>query len=270
VADVAATLRVRRVKILLVGVLLVVSCGAAAAQDDDAIEADRPDVTNSTATVSPGLFQLETGVEYARTSAAASPQERRFSVQVTARAGLTDRLELRLEGEPIVALRGEDNATGLGDVSVGMKYRVLDAREGGSALGILPFVTLPAAEAPIGSERPDFGLVLLADLQLPWELQLAINAGLVGVGQSRPDGFVLQGRASASLSRELATSVSAFVELFWQSEEERRGRHSVGADGGVVWTVSRDVAVDAALATSLTGPLPDYALRTGVSVRFGR
>jgi hypothetical protein len=44
----------------------------------------------------------------------------------------------------------------------------------------------------------------------------------------------------------------------------------VGADAGVVWTVARDVAVDAAVATSLKGPLPDYALKTGVSVRFGR
>lgn len=257
-------------RILLVGLVLVMSCGAAGAQDDDTIDVDRPDVTNSTATVGPGLFQLETGVEYARTTVAASTDERRFAVQVTARAGLTDRLELRLEGEPLVALRGEHDPTGFGDLSVGLKYRVLDAREGGPALGILPFVTLPVAEAPIGSERVDVGLVLLADLELPWELQLGINAALVGVGQRRPDGMLLQGRASASVSRELATSVSTFVELFWASEEERRGRHTVGADVGVVWTVSRDVAVDAALATSLMGPLPDYAVRTGVSVRFGR
>jgi hypothetical protein len=66
-------------------------------------------------------------VEYARTRAAARADERRFALQVTARAGLTDRLELRLEGEPLVALRGEDDATGLGDLAVALKYRVLDA-----------------------------------------------------------------------------------------------------------------------------------------------
>lgn len=255
---------------LLVAVVLVISCGIAAAQDDPALEVDRPDVSNSTATVGPGVFQLETGVEYARSSAAASAAERRFALQVTLRAGLTDRLELRLEGEPLVTLRGEDPATGLGDLTVALKYRVLDARDGAPALGILPFVTLPVAEAPIGPERPDFGVVLLADFELPWQLGLGVNAALVGVGQSRPSGFLVQGLASASLSREVTKSLSAFVELFYASPDEREGRHMVGADAGVVWTVTRDVAVDAAVATSLKGPLPDYALRTGVSVRFGR
>lgn len=119
---------------LVVGLVLVASCGVAAAQDGDAIEVDRPDVTNSTATVGAGLFQ---------------------------------------------------------------------------------------------------------------------------------------GLASSSLGREVATSLSAFVELFRPSPDERDGRHALGADAGVVWTLTRDVAVDVALAPSLKGPLPDYALRTGASVRFG-
>jgi outer membrane putative beta-barrel porin/alpha-amylase len=258
------------VRTLLVAVVFVLSCGIAAAQDDGALEVDRPDVSNSTGTVGPGVFQLETGVEYARTSVAARAAERRFALQMALRAGLTDRLELRLEGEPLVALRGADDATGLGDLTVALKYRVLDAVDGAPALGILPFVTLPVAEAPIGSERPDFGVVLLADFELPWELALTVNAALVGLGQSRPSGFLFQGLASASLSREVAKSVSAFVEIFYASPDEREGRHMVGADAGVVWTVARDVALDAAVATSLKGPAPDYALRTGVSVRFGR
>jgi outer membrane putative beta-barrel porin/alpha-amylase len=258
------------VRALLVAVVLVISSNFAVAQDPGAIEVDRPDVSNSTSTVGPGVFQLETGVEYARTRAAAAADERRLALQMTVRAGLTDRLEVRLEGEPLVALRGEDSDTGLGDLTVALKYRVLDAIDGAPALGILPFVTLPVADAPIGSERPDFGVVFLADFALPWELALGVNAALVGLGQSRPRGFLFQGLVSAALSREVVKSLSAFVELFYASPEEREGRHMVGADAGVVWTVSRDVAVDAAIATSLKGPAPDYALRTGVSVRFGR
>src|SRR5687768_6214302 len=127
---------------------------------------------------------------------------------MTARAGLTDRLELRLEGEPLVALRGEQHATGLGDLTVGLKYRVLDAADGHPALGILPFVRLPVGDAPIGSERPAFGFVQLADLELPWRLKLSINTALAGIGQPRCGDFLLQGLASASLGREIATSLS--------------------------------------------------------------
>jgi hypothetical protein len=38
----------------------------------------------------------------------------------------------------------------------------------------------------------------------------------------------------------------------------------------VIWKVMRDLALDAAVSTSLLGALPDYGVRAGVSVRFGR
>jgi hypothetical protein len=129
---------------------------------------------------------------------------------------------------------------------------------------------LPTAQEPIGSERADFGLIGLASFDLPWRLGLDVNAGVAAIGQSHPNGFLVQGRASASLSRELTNSLSAFAEVFYASPDERDGRDMVGADVGVVWKVARDVALDAAVATSLAGALPDYALRAGVSVRFGR
>lgn len=259
-------------KTLLVAGALLVSCGAAAAQNGDTIEPDRPDVTNGTRTVAPGTVQIETGVEYARTRAAASEDERRWGFQLTLRTGLTERLEARLDGEPLVRLRGEQNATGLGAVTLSVKYRFLDAGEGSTlpALGVQPFVTLPTAQEPIGSERADFGLIALASFDLPWRLSLDVNAGVAAIGQSRPNGFLVQGRASASLSRELTKSLSVFGEVFYASADERDGRDMVGADAGVMWKVGRDVALDAAVATSLAGALPDYALRAGVSVRFGR
>src|SRR5947208_3473320 len=69
------------------------------------IETDRPDLTNGVKTVPPGAAQIETGVAYARRSIAASEAERRLAIEATLRVGLTDRLEVRLDGEPLVRLR---------------------------------------------------------------------------------------------------------------------------------------------------------------------
>ena len=44
----------------------------------------------------------------------------------------------------------------------------------------------------------------------------------------------------------------------------------VQLDAGIVWRLARDVALDASGVTSLAGPGPDWAVRAGVSVRFGR
>ncbi len=120
------------------------------------------------------------------------------------RAGLTDRLEVRLDGAPLVRLRSAENDTGFGDPTLGVKYRFLDAREGSwwPSLGLLPFVKLPIAREPIGSERVDFGLTALASVDLPWQLGLDANAGLIAIGQSNRDAFLLQEVVSASLSRQ--------------------------------------------------------------------
>jgi hypothetical protein len=123
---------------------------------------------------------------------------------------------------------------------------------------------------PIGSERFDFGLVGLASLELPWQLGLDLNAGLVLVGQSKPNGYLVQGIVSASLSREITEQMSAFVEIFFFSREERDKKETVGLDTGIVYLLTNRIALDAAAETSHAGRGLSYAFRAGVAVRFGQ
>ena len=258
----------------LIAVCAAVAFGApiALAGEADRIQTDRPSVSNSTNTVPPGAVQIEGGVEYSRASVGGGPDERRLALGVALRAGLTERLEVRLEGEPLVRLRGEQDDTGNGDLSLGAKYRLFEAREGSwwPSLGALPFVTLPIAHAPHGSDLPDFGLIGLASFELPWRLSLDVNAGLAAVGQSRPSGYLVQGLASAALARELGERWSTYAEVFYASAAERGARDVVGLDAGVQYFLTSRIALDAAVETSLAGPGADYAFRAGVSVRFGR
>jgi len=127
---------------------------------------------------------------------------------------------------------------------------------------------MPTARTPLGSGRLDAGLLVLADQDLPGEVQLTVNAGLVVAGQSH--GYLLQGLASASLSREFWGRLSPFAEGFFASRDEREGHDTVGVDAGVVYRVTRRVALDAAAELTVNRHRPDYALRTGVSLLIGR
>ena len=93
---------------------------------------------------------------------------------------------------------------------------------------------------------------------------------LAAIGQTRPSGHLLQALVSASLSRKLGAVLTGFGEIFYASREERSGRDQVGVDGGITWTVLPNIALDAAVGTSLYGRLPDVFVRAGGSVRFGR
>ncbi|HEV8440956.1 MAG TPA: transporter [Methylomirabilota bacterium] len=256
---------------LVVCLLLGVS-DLGGAVEDDAVAPDRPDVTNSTQTVPPGAVQLETGLEYSRASQADAPAERRLALQGTLRVGVTTRLELRLEGEPLVRLRGSDEDTGPGEWALGLKYRFLDQAEPSwrPSLGLHAFVKLPTAREPIGSGRADVGVLALATWDLPWDLGLDVNAGVAAVGQSHPDGYLIQGLVSASLSKQITERLSGFVELFFASRDRRDGRDNVGFDTGVLFLLTRALAADAAVGTLLGGRGPDYVFRAGLSLRLGR
>jgi hypothetical protein len=259
----------RRAAVVLGLLLLPLGAGA---EDAEPISPDRAGAATGAATVGRGAVQVEAGVAYGREAVAGAPTERRFGSELAVRLGVTERLEVGFAGEPVVVLRGEDDVTDHGDFSLIAKYRFLDAREGSwrPSLALLSFVTLPVNEPPLGSGKTDVGALLLASFGLPAQLNLDLNAGLAAVGQSRPGGYLLQGVVAAGLSRDLADRLTLFGDVLYASRDERAGRDRVSLDAGVIVRPTPVVAVDASVVTTVAGRGPDWALRGGVSVRFGR
>ena len=106
-----------------------------------------------------------------------------------------------------------------------------------------PFVKLPVARDPIGSERLDVGALLLLTIGLPWGLSLDVNAGAAALGQRHPEGFLPQGVASGSLSWAVTERLSTITELFFATKDERDSR--------------------ANLRTTVGGPLQAHAAHGG-------
>jgi hypothetical protein len=255
----------------IVAAVTLVGLWAAAALAQD-INPDRPDLTTSAEVVPAGALQIETGLEYARERVGGAATERQLSVQGVLRLGLTPALEISIEGEPFLWLRAAADDHGSGDYTLGLKYRFFAPAPdgGGPALALKPFVKLPTAREPLGSERPDFGALLLMSVALPWSLSLDANAGVAAIGQRRPEGFIPQGIASASLSWAVTERLSTITELFLATKEERGGRDSLLATVALMYRVTPRLAVDAGMRTTLTGRGPDWSAFIGLSVRLGR
>jgi hypothetical protein len=255
----------------IVAAVTLVGLWAAAAPAQD-INPDRPDLTTSAEVVPAGALQIETGLEYARERVGGGPTERQLSVQGVLRLGLTPALEISIEGEPFLWLRAAADDRGSGDYTLGLKYRFLAPAPdgGGPALALKPFVKLPTAREPLGSERPDFGALLLMSVALPWGLSLDANAGVAAIGQRRPEGFIPQGIASASLSWAVTERLSTITELFLATKEERGGRDSLLTTVALLYRVTPRLALDAGMRTTITGQGPDWSAFIGLSVRLGR
>lgn len=256
---------------LLVALALLLPV-AGAAEGLEPIAPDRAGFSTATATVGAGVVQVESGLAYGRERIAGASAVRRFNVDLLLRAGVTDRLDLGFFGDPIVDLRNDVDATDHGDFTLVAKWRFSEPAAGSPApsLGLLPFVKLPVAEEPIGSGKTDLGLLLLAGFELPAGFGVDLNAGMAAIGQSNPDGYRLQALAAAGLSCEVAEAFTLFTDLFYASRESRGDRYGVAVDAGVLWRLTRDLALDLSGVTSLAGTGPDWLVRAGVSVRFGR
>jgi Putative MetA-pathway of phenol degradation len=235
------------------------------------IEPDRPELTESAKLVPRGSVQLETGVALSKERRAGEPTEKTLELEADIRIGVTRQLEVDLEGEPFVRVRGPQDDTGFGDITIGFRYRFIEAFEGypwPPHLAVKAFAKLPIADEPIGTGRPDFGLLLLASFELPWDFELEVNLGAAAVGQS--SGYLAQALGSASLSHDLTSSLFGFFEVLLASRNQRDGRGSMSINTGLVYRVTSRLAVDTGIQTSLLGEAPDYVVRAGLSVRFGR
>ena len=236
------------------------------------IEPDRPELTESAKLVPRGAVQLETGLSFSSERHGGVATERTFGAEADLRIGVARQVELNLGWDPFVRVRGPDDDTGAGDVRLGVRYRFVEGIEDEPwppHLAVKAFVKLPVSGEPIGTGRPDFGVLLLGSFELPLEFELEVNVGGAAIGQTRPNGYLGQALASASLSRELASALTGFVELLFNSREERDGREQLAVNVGVIYRVTSRFAVDAGVQTSLFGQGPDYVVRTGLSVLFG-
>jgi Putative MetA-pathway of phenol degradation len=243
-----------------------------AGAEDDRIPTDGPSISTSTVTVPPAALQIESGVQYSRSRVSHGQNEQQLLLNVLLRTGITSRVEARLEVSPLVWLKDEDSNVGFGDVTLSVKYRFFDSPEGSwwwPSLGVLPFVKLPTARSPIGSERVDIGCTALATFDLPWQLSLDANVGLAGIGQSEGAYFLLQETASAALTRQMSNRWAIYGELFYSSPSEPHTRDVVGFDTGVQFLIFPRVALAMAVLVARGTPGPDVAIRAGLYVRFG-
>lgn len=174
-----------------------------------AVQPERPTVATHAHTVAPGYFEVETGVQGNRVDAGS----RAYSVPNVLKIGLSSHTQLNL-GVPAF-LAGAGQKGGVGDVSVGVKWRLLDDN---SVLG--DFALLPAVKFPTGSVSDstgtgttDIGLTAIASYDLSG-VAMDLNVAFTKVGvlgnQASPDAALW----TASFGFPLAGRLSWVAELF--------------------------------------------------------
>jgi len=257
-----------RLRPMLLAAALALSAPTAWAQTDAGIDPDRPDVTNGTHIVSPGVVQIEFGGLYTRDT----PEQTGATSPFTLRLGVTDWLEARFGADGVTTQNGPDAAgTSFGNIQVGAKLRLWADPGGAPVLSILPNVNLPTADSSkgLGSGDADYTIALLTGTDIHTRGHVDINYGVgeIGAGQGRP--HYVQHLISASLSEAVTDRWNPYVEVFWFSRTDIDASSETAIDTGLIYELGSHFALDGGVQFGVAGPASDFGVFGGVSVVLG-
>jgi hypothetical protein len=230
-------------------------------------QAGRPLAIDDAGSVDHQRFQLEAGVGYVHES-----DTRHFDFLFGLSYGLLPTLQVgfgfgsQLE-ERVEGASGRHTATGLGDLTLGVKWNPLSADRFWADHSLALTVKLPTSDEDrgFGSGKTDVDLTYIATKPLGEKFNVDFNLGYMWVGGEDPDvlHYGLAARWQAFDKVELVGEVFADTALSNGHET------AVALNGGLRWEVWSDVVWDAAIGAGLNRHAPDWTATIGVTWMFG-
>lgn len=229
---------------------------------------DRPDVTNGTHIVAPGLVQVEFGGLYSHDG----PDQGTANSPFTVRIGVSRWFEARVGADGLLSQStGDLRTTGFGDIQLGAKLRLWADPGGAPVLSILPTISLPTANTSdaLVSGDVDYTVALLTGTDIGSRGHVDVNYGIGAIGAGHGLPHFSQHLLSASVSAAVTDRWNPYGEVFWFSRTDPDGDAETSFDTGVIYELGAHYAIDGGVQVGIGGPAANFAVFAGVSVVFG-
>jgi len=233
--------------------------------DPRAVQPERPTVATHASTVATGYLEIETGVERDRLD----PRAIGYGVPTVLKIGVASRGQLSV-GVPID--RPPSGDLGLGDMSVGLKWRVVRGAPVVGDLSILPSVKLPTGSEVNGTGTGTTDVSFLAISSHSFhDVEIDMNVGYThrgGDGSNVPRNATLW---TVSSGGPLEGAVGWVVECYgYPGTGGRSGQRPIVAMlFGPTFPARTWLALDAGVILPVNGPQP-RAFYAGAVYNVGR
>jgi hypothetical protein len=256
--------------------LLAISTHAHSEEGDDGIVTDRPDFVESSLTVGKGRFQIETSVGM-ETDKSDGTKTRTLTTPTLFRYGVSENWELRLETDGAIHQRTTDQANGetlqangAADVELGLKWHVLDSREGTvvPSVALLFHYGLNSGSTAFRSPSNVPSIRATMEWELPHEMGLGIMTGLARQEDADASRYT-EGILGIVLGKNWTPTFRTFVEVAGSSLKSKTyGGSQITWDTGMNWAFTKYSQLDAAVFLGANGYTPDLAFTIGYSTKF--
>jgi hypothetical protein len=250
--------------------LAMVSCPSWADQSTDPheVQPERPTVATHAHTVAPGWVEIEAGIE----RDAHEDLSIGLASSIETKIGVAPHAQLSLNTPWQRREAGPGSGAGPGDVSVGVKWRLLDEAPVLGDFAVLTTLKLPSGSAArgTGTGTTDGSLTVISSHEVG-RVALDVNAGLTRRGRATDTAARNATLWTVSTGTTLTGSLGWALELYGLPGTSGLAgeRPIVAVLAGPTFTPRRWLEVDVGLVAPVSGPQP-HALYAGLVWNIGR
>jgi hypothetical protein len=196
------------------------------------------------------------------------------------RIGLTSNAEFNVVWQPYGSVRTHQRAplstlssSGIGGLDLRAKLNLWGNdtfEKTGSALGLLPYITLPTDRRNgISPGHVEGGLIVPLAIQLPQKFGLGLNAGVAWIKNDMESGYHAEYLASASLAYEWTDRLGTYYEVATRfNVDDPRTREVVVLGVGVTYGITENLQLDVGVNFGATSASDRINPFIGISQRF--
>jgi len=233
--------------------------------------ATQPLITDDTSTQGKGKFQLEINGQYEHDKDNSGAVQSTAPAASTLTCGITDTADVSI-GVPYQWIKTKDSGTtarqnGFGDLVIDVKWRFYETD--GFSFAVKPGITFPTGDEDkqLGTGKITCSLYFITTRELkPWAFH--VNLGYIG-NQNKLDQREALWHASVAAEVEVAKGLKLVANTGIQRNSDKNS-HTDPAFllGGVVYSISENIDVDAGYKYGLTKPEVDNTVLAGITFRF--
>ncbi|PIS38262.1 MAG: transporter [Nitrospirae bacterium CG_4_9_14_3_um_filter_53_35] len=232
--------------------------------------ASHPLITDDTDTQGKGKFQLEVNGEYAHEDED-GVTENATEIATMLSYGIADNIDIVL-GIPYQDMRTKDPGTtsgesGIADTSLEFKWRFYE--KDGLGFALKPGMTMPTGDdgKGLGAGKATYSLFFITTRELnPWAFHLNLgyrrNENKV---DERNDIWHTSLAAEVEVMKDLKVVGNIGIE---RNPDKTSNTHPAFILGGLIYSISKSIAIDAGVKGGLNKPDTDLTLLAGITFRF--
>lgn len=225
------------------------------AKDPHEVQPERPTVATHAGTVAPGWVEIEVGGERDHYSNG----DNTLSFPTNVKIGVFPRGQVNVIASGLVGTISNPSAHGIGDITLGLKYRILEAATIVNDFAILPSLKFPSASVArgLGSGTTDVSLLLISS-RFVGPAGVDINLGVTqhfGGDANTPKISTLW-TASAGFPVTRRLGWIAEVYGFPGTAGPDGAKEIVAILAGPTWQPVKWFATDAGIIEPVKGPQP--------------